>query len=425
MDRTGKIKAIALALFTRGSGMILQFATNLVLVRVLGASGMGVYSIYLAWMQLLSSVASIGLPAFVLRTAAVAWGRREPRRVRHLLLKAVLLIGATSAVVWALVFLASDFLALSFLNDIGLRFALIWAALAAFLFSLIKIAAEVLKSIERVNLALACETLLLPALVIALAGAYWLQGAVLAIDIWLMFHAGFLALVTVAMFALLLPMLRGRVSCGEDAEVKVLDRALLPMWGSALLGMWFLNMPVLLLPQFASTAEIGVFSMAYRLINITVNLLMVLAGIYGPRFARSFAAGDIAGLRSALAQTRWLSLALFMPVGALFLVFPEQVMSIFGDEFRSGGEWLVIMVLGQLVYSATGLVGLCLNMIHHEKEEFFIALGCSILTFLLIMVLGAQWGTSGVAAGFALGLASKNLVSLGFVSYHLNRMRLA
>jgi O-antigen/teichoic acid export membrane protein len=224
------------------------------------------------------------------------------------------------------------------------------------------------------------------------------------------------------MFWLMLRYARGTASAEYQDTPPLMNRGLPHFWGGGLLNMWLMNMPILLLPQFASAADIGIFGVAYRLILLGTTILVTLASIFGPRFARDYANGDVTGLKQGLRQSQILSLIIYSPMLIAFTFFAEPVLGLFGDEFIAGKELLWIMVAGQLLNTATGLVGFMMNMIHREKQEFYIQLVVTIFVFVLILILGEMYGVMGVAIAYATGVVVKNLSSLVFTQFYLNTM---
>jgi O-antigen/teichoic acid export membrane protein len=181
-------------------------------------------------------------------------------------------------------------------------------------------------------------------------------------------------------------------------------------------------MPLLFAPVFSDIHDTGIFSSAYRLITVIVNVMMVLSGIYGPRFARNYNNKNYALLYEDLKKTAYISMGMFLPLFLIFMIFPSEILGIFGADFRAGAHWLQIMAAGQLIYSATGLVGLLLNMIHKEKLELMLMVLSSVLMVIMMLILGYLYSITGIAIAFAVGLAFKNLVSLFFAHSILKKL---
>lgn len=65
-----------------------------------------------------------------------------------------------------------------------------------------------------------------------------------------------------------------------------------------------------------------------------------------------------------------------LPIVGFMLIFPERLMWLFGEQFKSGANLLRIFALGQFVNVMTGCVGYLLSMSGHERvlrNVFFIS----------------------------------------------------
>jgi O-antigen/teichoic acid export membrane protein len=416
------LKSPFYALFSRGIGLFLQLCMNIVLGRVLGATGMGVYSLYSAWMMVMGSIANLGMPTYTLRTVSVLDGKGLKDTARRFTLGILRTLLITGMLMIILVAGISGAVAETLLGEVGMESVLILAAVAAALFMMTKVLSESLKGIRRVNIALTSETALLPLGAIIVIGIFYLYDWNLTAKGFLVIHILLLVLTTLVMIWLMLRFARGTSKAENEEMPPLMSRSLLHFWGGGLLNMWVMNMPILLLPQFANAAEIGIFGVAYRLILLGTTILVTLASIFGPRFARDYANGDVTALKRGLRQSQLLSLIIYSPMLIAFTVFAEPVLGLFGSEFTAGKELLWIMVAGQLLNTATGLVGFMMNMIHREKQEFYIQLSVTVFVFILILILGDMYGVIGVAIAYAIGVAVKNLSSLAFSLFYLNAM---
>ena len=413
------------ALFSRGIGLLLQLGLTVILGRLLGAAGMGVFSLYTSWMMMFASFADMGMPNHVLRTVSVQDDRNNRNKAIDFTLTVIKTLLLSGAIVSILVLLFSGFLAPEAAN-IDYRFVLTVAAVSAIAFMIIRILSESLKGIRQVNLALAAETALLPLAALLVLGVLYLYDFDITAQGYLALHLVLMITVTAFMFWMLLRFktpVKSEDQAGMGETPALFNRSLLPFWGGGLLNMWFMNMPIILLPQFATTEEIGIYGVAFRLIGLASIILVTLASLFGPKFARDYANNDAEGLKQGLRQSQILSMLVFIPMLLVFTFLAEPLLGIFGEEFKAGKEILWVLVVGQTLNAATGLVGFMMNMIHQEKQEFYIHLTTTIMLTLLIFALGSLYGVIGVAIAYATALVIKNLTSLIFSLYHLNAMQ--
>jgi O-antigen/teichoic acid export membrane protein len=409
------------ALISRGIGLLLQLTLTVILGRLLGAAGMGMYSLYASWMMLFASIADLGMPNYVLRTVSVLDGEQKRNNAISFTLGVFKVLLVSGLLITGLVWVFSGLFDFSDAK-LDTQWLMLIAVISAVAFMLIRILSEALKGIRQVNLALAAETALLPAGVLLVLGVLYVYNWDISAQNYLVLHLAMLLVTTVFMLWLLLRFRQGDKS-PELQQPALFNRSLMPFWGAGLLNMWFMNMPIILLPQFATTEEIGVFSVAYRLIAFASIILVTLASLFAPKFARDFANNDADALKRGLRQSQMLSLLIFLPMLIVFTFFAELVLSLFGEEFTAAKELLWILVAGQTLNAATGLVGFMMNMIHQEKQEFYIQLTTTIMLMLMILALGSQYGVIGVAVAYATAIVIKNLTSLIFSLYHLNAMQ--
>lgn len=413
------------SLVNRIGGMALQFLSILLISRLIGAEGIGAYAVYTSWMLLLATIGGMGTSISVVRTVAVSFKLGHFAEIQSFLFRVCLLLILVGLTVTVVIYNLADTIGLWFSVSPELQSSLQLAALGGVAFMLLRVAAETLKGMDQFNLSMGMENVIIPAGLMLVSFAWFHQDGALTARVVIISHIALVGLVFCLMCLKIGFILRRDPHRSMNQKrLPVWNAGQLSMWGSSFLGMMFLNIPLLLLPVFASSAEIGIFSVAYRFINISVSLLMVVAGIYGPKFAVAYSERDFQALAYNLKQTRVYSMVFYAPLFVVFTALPGFAMGLFGEEFKRGADLLMIMAIGQLVYSSTGLVGTMMNMIHKEREEFMISLCASVLMILFVYVLGRTYGLYGVAVGFGLGLSLKNLISWWRVSYYLKSPQL-
>jgi O-antigen/teichoic acid export membrane protein len=420
------------ALAVRGGGLGLQIAMTIVIARLLGAEGMGFYTLYATWLVLFADLVSIGMPVYALRTVASLQARSQGGLAGAFVWRVLLVVFLIGALVLLLPWLFATPMAALVADDASLAPALKIAAAGALLYAGMRILVEALKGAGATQRALFAESAIIPFAVIAVLPVLIVRERLSPETLlWLHVLAVGLALATALGFWLAIRprSARGPAEAGAPRRGRlkpahpslpahpappVITRALPSLWGGTLLNMAYVSLPILILPHFASVDELGEFGAAFRLINLVTVILVTLAAIFGPQFAAAFALGDAPGLRRLLRRSQQFSLILYGPVFIAFTAFAGPVLGLFGDEFRAAALLLAIMALGQLVNAATGLVGYLLNMMHQEHTEFLILLVTGILMTAGMIAGGLVAGVLGVTIAYSGGLMLKNILSLGF-----------
>jgi len=116
--------------------------------------------------------------------------------------------------------------------------------------------------------------------------------------------------------------------------------------------------------------------------------------------------------------TRLMSLVA-LPITAVLWIFPEWILSLFGEDFLGGAQLLRVLATGQLISVCSGSVGYLLNMTGHEKDMRNVMVVNASLSIILALILTPLFGALGSALATALAVASTNIMAIGFVKKRL------
>ena len=398
--------------------MAFQFGLGIAVARFLGASGSGIYSIYTSWFNLLSNVMALGLPQLCTRKVSILFSQNNSDHIRKFAYFSFKIFAGISIPVVIVFYILNPHIASIFADGEEQGYILKLSAIAASAFIFLKFTSEMLRAMNKLNTAMAIESLTLPFLLTSAVYVIYLLPIEDKPTYFLITHISFLFFLSGVSWLLCnhqLNKIQKQSAHLADSEFSApAKNTLFTFWLSSTLGIWFLNMPLLIAPIFSDLHDTGIFSAAYRLITVIVNVMMVLSGVYGPKFARGFNEKNYQLVWADLKKTGRISFAMFIPLFVAFFAVPEQILSMFGPDFAAGADWLRIMAVGQLIYSATGLVGLALNMMHQERLEMILMFISASVMLILMLVLGNFYDITGIAIGFAFGLTFKNTVSLFF-----------
>lgn len=126
-------------------------------------------------------------------------------------------------------------------------------------------------------------------------------------------------------------------------------------------------LPVTIAVALLSAADAGAISMAIRVSAVGTLVLSALNSVAAHRFASLYATGDMPGLQRATTSLTALGFLVTCPVLLGMIIFPSQVMGLFGPDFVSAAPLLVICALGQLVFTAAGMASPLLSMTGNER----------------------------------------------------------
>lgn len=402
------LKSASAAFLLKNIGTLLSFAFNIILGRLLGAHGSGLYYLALSFTSVAVMISRFGLDNTLVRFSAAHAVKEEWSAVKGLYYRAMMLSSLAAIVVTGVTWFLAPLLAERAFSQPELTPYIQLMALSIFPTSLLTLYAQLLTGVKKTSQAVAVQLVLPQAATLLLTVAFvpfWgLSGAVWA------YTAG--ALVT-----LVLSYVWWRGATYRHIKDVQATFALRDMLQSSIPLFW--QSLFLLVPKWASTwmlgiwatsADVGVFSVASRTAFLISFILVAVNSASSPRFSEMFAKGDIQGV-GRLARDTALIMAVFSaPILVFLLIFPGWVMSWYGPEFRSGGLALAILAIGQYVNTSSGSVQRVLMMCGYEHLMRNVAAFCAVLVLILNFVLIPPYGVVGAAIASAVTLSVQNLL---------------
>ena len=216
---------------------------------------------------------------------------------------------------------------------------------------------------------------------------------------------------------------RDTTSSGEALDVRFgsLLRTSLPLWltGIALnISEWYA------LATAAATLGVydaGLFRVAFQIGGALTFCAMGIYNVFTARISAAIAIGDVERVaRLSRAATR-LSVVVLLPAVIGLLGFGGRLLALIGPEFRAAAPLLEIMLVGQLVYVATGPAGLVLAMTGHERLNLAIASAVTGGMLVLAPIAAHLWGLYGLAVVTACVPVCGNIANLVSV-YRLEKI---
>jgi O-antigen/teichoic acid export membrane protein len=154
---------------------------------------------------------------------------------------------------------------------------------------------------------------------------------------------------------------------------------------------------ILILGTTSEPATVGIFSVALRIAGLLSFFLLSANAILAPNIASLYSKGENIKLQALTTKSARIILLLSLPVAIVLITLGKHILSIFGDEFTTGYELLVILSIGQLFNAAMGSVGLLLTMTNHEKDALWGIVIGFIINIVLNLVLIPLYGALGAA----------------------------
>lgn len=403
-------------------GAVLSFGTTLMIARLSGARVSGEYALAVQTVQTGSVIALFGNDQLLVRRMAgdLADGREDLARAA--------LTHAIKLVCTLAILVCLGLVALSpFAASLGTSpKTLIASTLGLVSFAMLGLIVATMRAIDKVVLSQFFYGVVHSAIIVTVLGAIALAGHPLTVaTIVLTYVMALAATALIGGFIVELDIRHWPRTKGGKAKYKAISSGFIG--GTLIIHMLTGWLGMTVIARMVGMADLGAFRVCNQLITVLTMIFTTVDSVVSPHFARAFRTGDTAQTtRRYLRSVQILGLFAGPPILAL-MIFPHQILAIFGPYFVVATDALRILVLGQLVNVATGPVGSYLIMAGKERINFRLALVGLVITLVLLVSLTPRFGLVGVAWAVTASGILRNLVGLVFVLQHMraqSRMRM-
>jgi O-antigen/teichoic acid export membrane protein len=387
----------------------------LLLARWLGADGYGLYVLAVSAGALFSGVALLGLDRAMIRYVAILASRQDRPGLVGAMRLGLVVSSAAGVVLGFVLYFSADLVAEGLFNEPALVPLLeVMAVLIPFL-TVSSILIGIAQGFKRMDYSALAENVirtLVRLLLLVIIGAIGSLDVFTAVVIF--------GLADVAATITLILLLRrdwlrehpGPAEGPPRTDTREILGFAFPLWLSGLLRRVRRNIESLLLGSLNTVSTVGIYSVAKR-INVVghVSYLAILGGVR-PTLASLHDAGDKDSLSSVYTTaTRW-TLAVNLPFFLVIVMFPSELLGVFGEDFREGATALVVLATAELVNAGTGVCQSMIDMTGHTKVKLFNSFLWMALAVGGGFVLIPGLGVLGAAIASFIAIVTVNLLSL-------------
>ena len=380
-------------------GTLIDYALRLVLgivvARLLGSEQFGLYSLAESGAAIAGGFALLGLPAAMVRYVSLFNSRRNAERVWGTLqigIGAATILGVLVAIS---LYVLADPIAEQLFHEPRLAPLLRLLSPMVPLLSLNNIVAAATQGFKKMQYA-AIGTMARPLIKLVLIAMLAIGG----LNATEALTAHMLAMVVVSV--MLLCFLNQLFSLKRPLrtnwhDIKMIFTYALPLYLTKLISTFRGNVQTVLLGALDTVTTIGVFSVATSVHRMGRLFHSSIATASGPIVSELYGRRDWEQLeRLYQTMTRW-TLTLNMPLFLIMLLFPKQILSIFGQSFVDGAAVLTILAWSDFVKMGTGIGGVVINMTGRVRLKVLNTVVVSTLVLGLNFLFIPRWGIIGAA----------------------------
>lgn len=420
-DIRGTITRGALgALATNVAGAGLAFGLHILLSRMVGLQGYGVYVYVFTWVSMVALGAKLGLDTGLVRFLPALAIRRDWPRMNGLLRQSTRISLAVAATLSGLIALGIGRFGSGL--QIELRQTLWMGCLLLPVLVMTQMRQAALRGLKRASYAEVPDRVLRPLGMAAILLVTWAifdrrVGAVGAMAAHLTALAAALAVAHLWLVRALPPSVQGAQPSYETRSWLATSILLVIVSASNLiLG----QVDILMLGAWIGPAEAGIYAVATRTSALVALAMTAISAITAPVVSQLYTAQRMIALQHVMTLTARVNLVFALVVTIVLIAVGDWILGLFGTEFARGYGALVILVGGQLCHALAGPAGILMTMAGRGRQAARIMVLGLVVNIALNAALIPLWGLIGAATATAATMALWNLLMYLDAKHTLN-----
>ena len=390
-------------------GNLNRYLYTALLARWVGPEFLGIYSIANSIMLISEVFAKMGLETGIMRFISRLNPELDKEKINLLIGSSLKMVSVFSLSIMIILIISSGTIVDNFFNGQSLlKPVLIIFAIAIPFNALIQISAFATQGFKRLKYKTIVTQFLNPTiLLLSMVFCYWFMSKEYTIMIPILTTGviGFLFMIIV------LKKVSGFKN-NQILESKInyeLLKFSYPLMFVTILQTLMHWMDILMLGYFTNPLTVGLYHPAARTAGLLQALLLSILSIFAPLAGQFHSQGDkVIVSNTYQLVNRWL-LIFAIPISAVFILFPEKVLLLFGSQYLESSQVLVLLTIATFTQAILGAAGPTLSMSGHTKLVLFNSIGTFILNFGLNIWLIPIYGILGAAIAT---LASLTIIGL-------------
>ncbi len=414
-------KGAGISLFGQVFGDASRTVFHIILANLLGSAVYGIYSIGFSFLDILSILSIMGLNMGVLRHIAVYETDKDFARLKGTIYFPLYFVTLSTLLLSFIAWQCSSFTAVVIFKKAEVTLSLRVFSIALPFYSVMILLSFIFRGFQKLQFTVLIRDVAHPLTAVILLVLFYYVGSIGLYSALLVYLS---STVVACLFGLLLLKRRimrkfpgGIRPCYEG---KKLLRFSLPLMFVYFIILLLNRIDVLMLGYFKTSAEVGIYSVVFRISQLMFIFWAAVNSIFGPIFAGLFYQEKMEELHHLFKMaSRWV-FALTLPFVTFLFFFRDEILRIFGKDFVNGGYALLILLTMYLLLSFSGSLGSVLVMTGHQNMELLFAFLTLIANIALNIILIQRFGILGAALATSISLFLLNALKMIYVYVKIN-----
>jgi len=390
-------------LFLRATAVLALFCVDVVLGRLLGTSGFGVYSNAVATIMILTVVSLLGLENMMIREVAIS-GESGAVGYTNYIVRWGFKTAVRLSIIIALLF-SGYILVLHPYDNPMMQTTMLIGLLLLPMLVVSNIVGIILRGFHKILIGQTIQHVVQPLVLVVGVGYFYFSCSGLSPAIAMAIStAGWF----VAMVLAIVLLKQNLKPCSEENNKRLVTKSL---WTTSLVfaviaGVQMTNsrIDIMMTYWFVGESEAGIYSATVRICDLLVFAIIAINISIGPTLACLHHSGEINKLQAVATIAARVSTIAALPVILLVSLFSQFSMGLFGADFV-GSPWpLIILCISQAVVVLTGSKTLLLVMSGEERKTAIVLGITAILHICVSIALIPSLGILGAAISTALSV---------------------
>lgn len=183
------------------------------------------------------------------------------------------------------------------------------------------------------------------------------------------------------------------------------------------------SLDILMLTKFTNYETVAFYASAVKLTMIISIVLASVNTVMGPQIAEFFASGKMNKLKENIKKGTRLIFFITFPLILVLALLSSFALGIFGEEYKAAKYALLILLIGQIINTLCGSVGIYLNMTGKQNIFQIILISALFLNVILNFILIPKIGMIGAAIATSTSMILWNIIAVIYV-YKKDRIKI-
>lgn len=418
-NRAELFKGASRSFLTKVIGLIFAYIFALTVTRTLGADAWGEFALSLSVIVIGARISTIGLDMGLLKLTS---GSANYQFISSIYKRALIITTFCSLFVSFVVYISADMLASVLFSKPNLYQSFTLTSLAILPLSIINLNARTLQGLKEIQKYVFLRFVsrhVFSLFILLFLLIFFSESRIVIISFTLsLYIIAFLSSFWIKNENI---QLSNNLKLDHKEYVKLykLSSSLLV---TALLVMSLSWIDTVMVGIFLPESEVGIFNIALKISTLLVIVLGAVSAIAAPKISESYSTKTTEDLQSIVNFSTSLIFYFTLPLFLIIILFPEQILAIFGAEFKAGKWALILLCIGHFVNAISGTVSYFMQMTDSQIAFQFIMSVAVIMAITLNYFLIPLYGIEGAAMATAISLVYWNITCVIFIKfkYHIS-----